>query len=126
MTRTGVFMRRSVRLIDSFHCAPVMRSARPESSAATNTPVPAADSQLIVKRAASGFALAAAIGGIRCTRLWSAGMSQAGSESVPPKFEPRRGNWNFTPEKRLLRVAFQVGMPQIAQQAMRIAHGSQA
>ena len=50
--------------------------------------MPAADSQLMTKRAASGLAPAAATGGMRCTRLLRAGMSQNGSESVPPNLEP--------------------------------------
>jgi len=50
-------------------------------------------------------------------------MSRYGRESVPPMYSPRE---IFTPEKRPLRSFLNSGMPQIAQQAMRIAQGSQA
>src|SRR5262249_39285467 len=109
-----------------FHWLAFSFNTRPERRAAAKTPVPAADSQLIVKRATSGFALTGATGGARCTRLWSAGMSHAGSERVPPKLEPRRVVVNLMPEKRLLRYFLNSGMPQIAQQATRIIQGSQA
>ncbi len=51
-------------------------------SAATNTPVPAADSQLIVNFAASGFASGLTTGGVRWTLLWRSGISQAGTRSA--------------------------------------------
>ena len=57
MTSTGIFMRRAVARAASFHWLAVKPSISPDSSAATKTPVPAADNQLIVKRAASGFAV---------------------------------------------------------------------
>src|SRR5690242_11809738 len=117
-------MRCRVRLMDSFHWAALIRRTRPERMAATNTPVPAAESQLMVNLAASGFAPGRAMGGIRCTRLCRCGISHAGRDSVPPNGEPRMVVLNFTPEKRLFRPALKVGMPQIAQQAMRIAQGS--
>src|SRR6266545_4909554 len=109
MTRTGIFIRRRVRAVASLHCARFILRTRPDSTAATNTPVPAAESQLIVKRAASGFALGAATGGIRCTRLCRAGISQPGSESVPLNLEPRSVVLILMSEKRPLRYAFQVG-----------------
>src|ERR1041385_5066400 len=62
MTSTGTRMRRAVAAMAVVHCFAVSRSIRPEISAATNTPVPAADSQLSVKRAASGFAPGGATG----------------------------------------------------------------
>src|SRR2546426_584351 len=65
MTRTGVFMRRAVRTMVSFHWAALSMSTIPDRSAATNTPVPAADSQLMTKRAASGLAPKGATGGFR-------------------------------------------------------------
>ncbi len=126
MTSTGVFIRRSVREVASRHWAPDIRSTNPVASAATNTPVPAADSQFRVKRAASGFAPGGAIGGIRWTRAFSAGMSQNGRDSVPPSFVPRRVVSNFTPEKSALSVFLNSGAPHRAQQAMRMAQGSQA
>src|SRR5437763_243128 len=51
MTRTGVFIRCAVCLKTLFHCAAESLSTSPEISAATNTPVPAADNQLRVKSA---------------------------------------------------------------------------
>ena len=65
--------------------------------------MPAADSQLIANRAASGLALTGATGGIRCTRLCSDGMSHTGSDSVPPNVEPSSVVLNVTPENRLFR-----------------------
>ena len=126
MTRTGVFIRCAVCLKTLFHCAAESLSTSPEISAATNTPVPAADNQLMVKRAASGFAFSGATGGMRCTRLCRAGMSHTGSESVPANGEPRSVVLNFTPEKRLFRKALNSGMPQSAQQRMRMIHGVHA
>src|SRR5436853_117788 len=58
MTRTGVFIRCMVCTKTARHCAADKRSTRPEMSPAANTPVPAAESQLMVKRAASGRASA--------------------------------------------------------------------
>ncbi len=87
----------------SFHCAPVSFNTRPVNRAATNTPVPDADNQLMVKRATSGFAPGGATGGMRCTKPWSAGMSQTGRESEPPKFEPNSVVVNETPENKLFR-----------------------
>src|SRR5713101_1214565 len=132
MTRMGVFMRRAVRTTASFHWAALNPRTRPETSAATNTPVPAAESQLMVKRAASGLALAGATGGMRWTMLCSAGMSQTGSESVPANLEPSSVVLKVTPEKRLFIAVLNFGkgvgplLPQSTQQKMRIAHGSQA
>src|SRR3982750_62425 len=126
MTRTGIFMRRIVCTNTFLHWAAESLSTSPEMSAATNTPVPAADSQLIVNRAASGLAFTAATGGMRCTRLCSAGMSHAGSDSVPAKGEPSSVVLNLNPEKRLLRNALNSGMPQSAQQRMRMIHGVHA
>ena len=115
-----------VRTNTLFHCAGESRSTSPEMSAATNTPVPAADSQLMVKRAASGLAFTAATGGMRCTRLCRAGISHAGSDSVPAKGEPSSVVLNLNPEKRLLRNALNSGMPQSAQHRMRMIHGIHA
>src|SRR5262249_11307016 len=126
ITSTGMRMRAIVRANASRHCAADSRSTRPESSAATNTPVPAADSQLMVKRATSGLALAGATGGMRWTRLCREGISHAGSDSVPAKAPPRSRVLNLTEENRLLSDFLNSGSPQIAQQAMRIAHGNQA
>src|SRR5437868_14331953 len=53
-------------------------------------------------------------------------MSHTGSESVPAKGEPRSVVLNFTPEKRLFRKALNSGMPQSAQQRMRMIHGVHA
>src|SRR5450756_2233163 len=99
MTTTGVVMRRPVRTTASFHCVALKLRTKPDSTAAANTPVPAADSQLMTKRAASGLAPARAIGGVRCTRLGSAGISHAGKDSVPLNGEPRSVVLNVTPEK---------------------------
>src|SRR5258705_1756457 len=101
-------------------------STRPDGSAATKTPVPAADSQLIVNRAASAFALTGATGGIRCTRLCSAGMSQTGNDSEPLNVEPSSVVVNVIPENRLLRNFLNSGTPHSAQQAIRITHGIHA
>ena len=103
MTITGVFMRLPVLTIDSFHCWPFRPSTRPESTAATNTPVPAAESQLMAKRAPSGLALASTTGGTRCTMLCRAGMSQTGSDSVPLKAEPSSSVLKAMPENRPFR-----------------------
>src|SRR5258708_8822058 len=126
MTKTGIFMRCAVRPKASFHWAALSLSTRPERSAATKTPVPAADSQLIVNFAASGLALIAATGGIRCTMLCNHGISQAGSESVPAKGEPNKVVANFTSEKTLFRYFLKSGIPQSAQQMIRIPQGIQA
>src|SRR2546425_4579374 len=119
-------MRCSVWPNASFHCAAVSLRTRPDKVAATNTPVPAADNQLMVNRAASGLALIGATGGIRCTRLCNVGMSQTGSESVPAKGEPRSVVAKVMPEKRLLRYFLNSGMPQTAQQRISITHGNHA
>ncbi len=58
-------MRRAVRAIASFHCAAVNPRNSADRSAATKTPVPAVDNQLIVNVAASGFASGLATGGVR-------------------------------------------------------------
>src|ERR1051325_4311812 len=126
MTSTGVFIRCAVWLKTLFHCAAESLSTSPELSPATHTPVPAAESQLMVKRAASGLAFTGATGGMRCTRLCSDGMSHTGSESVPANGEPRSVLLNFTPEKRPLRNALKSGMPQSAQQRIRTIQGVQA
>src|SRR4249920_475138 len=110
----------------AFHCAAFSFNANPERTAATNTPVPAAESQLIVNRAASGFALMGAIGGIRCTRLCSAGISQTGSESVPPNVDPSSVVVNLMSAKMLFKYFLNSGTPHMAQQRMRMAHGSHA
>ena len=107
MTSTGTRMRRAVAAMAIAHCFAVRRSISPESSAATNTPVPAAESQLRVKRAASGFAPGAATGGMRCTALCSAGISITGCEME-------------------LSVFLTAGLPHSAQQTIRIAHGIHA
>src|SRR6266568_2667254 len=107
MTRTGIFMRCSVREVASFHCAAFILRTRPERIAATNTPVPAADSQLMTKRAVSGFALAGATGGMRCTMLCSAGMSHAGREGAPENLEWRSVVLKVMLEKRPFRKSFQ-------------------
>src|SRR5262252_1692349 len=126
MTRTGVFMRLSVLVTASFHWSAFMRSTRPVKREATKTPVPAAEIQLMVKRAASGLAVAAATGGMRCTMLWSAGMSQAGSESVPAKGEPRSVVLMGTPAKSSLKAFLMGGHPQMAQHMIKIAQGNHA
>src|ERR1039457_2829268 len=53
-------------------------------------------------------------------------MSQPGSDSVPVKGEPRSVVLIFTSEKRLFKVVFHFGMPQIPQQRIRSVQGSQA
>ncbi len=68
-----------------------------------NTPVPAAESQLIANTAASGLAFTGATGGMRWTRLWSAGICQAGRESEPANVEPKRVVLKVTPENRSFR-----------------------
>src|SRR5215471_4975713 len=88
MTRTGTFIRRAVRDIASRHCAADSLRYSPDRSAATKTPVPAADSQLIVNLAASGFASGLTTGGVRWTLLWRSGISHAGSDSVPLNGDP--------------------------------------
>src|SRR5258706_1977527 len=110
----------------SCHCAAFNRRTSPDRSAATKTPVPAAESQLIVKRAASAFALGAATGGIRCTILCSDGISHTGSDSVPPKVEPNSVVLNVTPEKSVFMYFLKSGQPQSAQHRMRMTHGNQA
>ena len=60
MTSTGIFIRCIVCRNASFHWLALSPRTSPESSAATKTPVPAAESQLIAKRAASGFAFTGA------------------------------------------------------------------
>ena len=126
MTSTGIFIRCIVCTNASFHCVAFSLSTRPERIAATNTPVPAADSQLIANRAASGLALTGATGGMRCTRLCSDGMSHTGSDSVPPNVEPSSVVVNLMPENRSFRNFLNSGMPHSAQQTIRITHGSQA
>src|SRR3954465_10952158 len=126
MTRTGITIRFMVREKASAHCAALSLNASPEMMAATNTPVPAAESQLIAKRAPSGFAFTGATGGTRWTRLCSAGMFQPGKESVPSNAPPNSVVWNFTLEKRLLRKAFTGGEPHTPQQMIRIPQGTQA
>src|SRR5688572_2378290 len=97
-------MRRRVPTRASLHCDRVSLRTNPDKSAATKTPVPAAESQLMLKRAASGAALAGTTGGVRCTWLWSAGMSQTGRERLPEKFEPSSVVLIGTPEKRPFSV----------------------
>jgi hypothetical protein len=65
--------------------------------------VPAAESQLMTKRAPSGLALTGATGGMRCTMLFKSGMSQPGSDSVPLKGEPKSVVLNLTFEKSVFR-----------------------
>src|ERR1039457_3439821 len=122
----GIFMRRSVRTVASPHWAALIFRTKPVRIAARKTPVPAADSQLMAKTAPSGLAFAATTGGMRCTRLCNAGICQAGSERVPPNFEPSSIALIFTLAKSVLRWTFQVGMPQMAQQAIKMVHGIQA
>src|SRR3954471_9546836 len=122
----GVFIRPRVCAIACFHCAPDIPSTRPVSSAATNTPVPAADSQLSTNCAASGLALAAPTGGIRWTRLWSAGMSHTGRDSVPVSLEPNSVVSNLVPASRPSSQSLLDLKPQNTQHAIRIAHGSHA
>ena len=76
--------------------------------------------------AASGLALTGATGGMRWTRLFSDGMSQTGSDSVPAKGEPRSVVENLMPESRLLRYVLKAGVPHSAQQAIRMIQGSHA
>src|SRR6266581_4020531 len=96
MTSTGVFIRRVLRATDSFHYFALMRKARLERSAAMNTPVPAAESQLMVNFAASGFAPGLPTGGVRCTLPSRSGMLQTGREIVPENFDPSSVVSNFT------------------------------
>src|SRR6266702_6411372 len=126
MTSTGIFILRSVCAIACFHCGPRMRRASPDSSAATNTPVPAAEIQLMVNTAASGLAFGGATGGVRWTWRCSAGISHFGSDAVPASLPPSRLVSNLAPESALFIEVFTVGLPQRAQHAMRIAHGVQA
>ena len=119
-------MRRIVCTNASRHCAPDRPSTRPVRIAATNTPVPAAESQLITKRAASGLAFTGATGGVRCTRLCRAGMSHAGSDSVPENFEPSSVVEKVTFENRLFRKVLNAGVPQSAQHRIRMTQGIQA
>src|ERR1700682_5451380 len=119
-------MRCKVRTKESCHCGALSWSTSPDKIAATKTPVPAADSQLMTNLAASGLALIGATGGIRCTRLCNDGMSHTGSESVPANGEPRSVVAKVTPEKRLFRYFLNSGMPQRAQQRIRITHGNHA
>ena len=63
---------------------------------------------------------------MRMIRLCSAGISQRGRESEPEKVEPRSVVLKVLAAKRVFRWAFHTGMPQRAQQAIRIAHGTQA
>ena len=67
-----------------------------------------------------------ATGGIRCTRLCSAGMSHTGSESVPAKGEPSSVVAKVAPENRLFMYFLKSGVPQSAQHRIRITHGSHA
>src|ERR1700752_3066787 len=126
MTSTGIFILRMVCMKASFHCVALNLSARPESTAATKTPVPAADNQLIVNRAASAFALTGTTGGIRCTRLCSAGMSHTGSDNDPLSGEPRTAVLIVTPPSALFNVVFHAGDPHSAQQRIKIGQGVQA
>src|SRR6202162_2250790 len=119
-------MRCKVRTKESFHCNALSLRTNPDRIAATNTPVPAADSQLMMNFATSGLALIGATGGIRCTKLFNDGMSHTGSESVPANGEPRSVVAKVTPEKRLFRYFLNSGMPQRAQQRIRITHGNHA
>src|SRR5687767_13107501 len=119
-------MRRRVLIDASLHCERVSLRTRPDKSAATKTPVPAAESQLTLKRAASGMASGATTGGVRCTWLWSAGMSQTGKERLPERFEPRSVDLIGTPEKRPFSVVLLDGRPQSAQHKIRIVQGSHA
>src|ERR1051325_4983408 len=126
MTRTGVFMRFSVREVASRHCAALSFRTMPVSIAATKTPVPAAESQLMANTAASGLAVTGATGGMRCTRLCSAGICQVGNDRVPPRAEPSSVVLIFTPLNRVFKYAFHLGIPQMAQHAIRIVHGIHA
>jgi hypothetical protein len=119
-------MRFAVCTTACFHWLPVSPSTKPVMSAATKTPVPAAESQLIVNLAGSGFAFAGATGAVRCTWLCSAGMSHAGSESVPVKGEPSSVVFTGTFENALFRTFLSSGVPHSAQHAMRMTQGIQA
>src|SRR5664279_5184713 len=122
----GIFMRRRVRVVASIHWAALNFRVKPVSRAATKTPVPAAENQLMLKTAPSGLAFGSATGGMRCTRLCNAGICHVGSERVPANFEPSSVVLIFTLARRVLRWAFQVGMPQMAQQRIKMVHGNQA
>src|ERR1700733_11519656 len=117
-------MRRAVCRNACFHCAAVSPSTKPEMIAATNTPVPTAETQLSANCAPSGLALGGATGGMRCTRLCSPGMSHLGSDSVPVSLDPNSVVSSLTLAKTSLSQAF--FRPQTTQQAIRITHGSQA
>src|SRR5258705_4283310 len=119
-------MRRRVWPKASRHCAALSLRTKPDSIAATNTPVPAADNQLMTNLAASGLALITATGGIRCTRLCNDGMSQTGSEKVPMKSEPKSVVPKVTPEKILFKYFLNSGIPHSAQQKISITHGNHA
>src|SRR4051812_40677576 len=110
----------------SFHWVSDSPSTKPVNTAATKTPVPAADNQLIVNLATSGLALTTATGGIRCTRLWSDGMSHTGRESVPANGEPSSVVLSLTSEKMPLSHVLNDGVPQSAQHATRMIHGIHA
>jgi len=58
--------------------------------------------------------------------LCKEGISQPGSESVPLKADPSNEVENFTLANRLLRYVLNAGMPQTAQQMIRITHGIHA
>ena len=81
-------MRLAVRATACFHCAPDSRSTRPVRIAASTTPVPAADSQLIVNFAASGLAPPGR-GRHALHQVVQCGISQTGSDNGPPNFEPK-------------------------------------
>ena len=63
-------------VVACFHWAALNFKMSPVRMAAKTTPVPAAESQLMTNLAASGLAFTGATGGMRSTRLCSAGMSQ--------------------------------------------------
>src|SRR5579872_229539 len=76
--------------------------------------------------APSGFALAFATGGVRCTFLSSAGMLHVGSDSVPENFPPNSVVSNFTFFIDSFAAFLNAGLPHSAQQRIRIVHGIHA
>ena len=113
-------------MMASFHWTAFILSTRPVRIAAVKTPVPAAESQLIVNLAASGFAPTRATGGTRITRLCNDGISHAGSERVPANLPPRRVVLKVIPAKRVFRYFLNSGTPQTAQQMIRMVQGIHA
>ena len=98
------FQRVRIQLPDSSEGADALNfNTIPVRIAATKTPVPAADSQLMENTAASALALGGATGGMRCTSPCREGICQVGSDKVPPRAEPSRVAWILTALKMPFR-----------------------